>query len=64
MQIADGTVFGTFELLEVRPRVYQAVEAGLVDPVLRGHLIATTSELPPAGSFIVPVPAREIESTP
>ena len=64
VQIADGIVFGRFELLEVRPRVYQAVEVGSVDSVLRGHLIATTSELPPAGSFVVPVPAREIESTP
>lgn len=64
VDLSDGFVFGRFDVVEARPRVYQAVEADHLDPVLRGHLASTTSDAPPPASFVVPVAAREIESTP
>ena len=61
VDLSDGFVFGRFDVLETRPRVYQAVESDHVDPVFRRHLASSTSDAPPPGTFVVPVPSTEVE---
>lgn len=60
VDLSDGFVFGHFNVVEVRSRAYQAVESDDLNSVLRGHMIETTSSLPPPCSFVIPVPTREV----